>query len=170
MTTPYEDLEQECADRLAPLVLAGTHVQVMPQTVAEYLKPPVDRPSVIVCYVGSNMDEMEGHGKPNMWATDVAMCTELLKVELTLRARSMRGVDGIHALRQKCQERLHGYQPANYSKLKARGVTFSGYLESVWVYKLLFVCDGLVVEVPDEVPEVLTTQITVDTITVQTNG
>lgn len=165
--TPYEMLENEIVARLQTLVTAGSAVQVMPETTEEYTKPPLDKGSIIVAYIGSDFDTTDG--VPKMTSIDTSSTEEYLRVELTLRSRKLRGTGGIHDLRDKAQARLLGYRPSNYDKLKLRSFGYFAFSESVWAYKLVFWCKGFIAEVPDAVTEVLTTQIKVGDITVNSN-
>lgn len=164
--TPYEQLENEVAARLQPLVDDGHQVQVMPETTEEYVKPPLDKGSIIVAYIASDFDTADG--VPRVASIDTSSTEEYLRIELTLRSRKLRGTGGIHDLRDRAQARLLGFTPSNYDKLKLRAFTYFAFTESVWAYKLVFWCKGFIAEVPDPVDEPLTTQITVDEITVST--
>lgn len=166
--TPYEQLENEIAARLQPLADDGVQVQVMPETTEEYAKPPLDKGSIIVAYIGSDFDTTDG--VPKIVSIDTSSQEEYLRIELTLRSRKLRGTNGIHDIRDRAQARLLGYRPSNYDKLKLRSFNFFAFTESVWAYKLIFWCKGFIAEVPDEVTEPLSTQITVGDITVNSNA
>lgn len=162
----YEQIEDACIGRLAPLGTAGITIQQMPQTVAEYQKPPVDRPSIIVAYIGSQFDANDGKLQFKTMGSATVQ-EEWAQIELTLRSRTLRGPGGIHDLAARARALLLGWDVPGVGKLALKTYTYFAFVESVWVYKLVFQCIGLVQEIPDEQALVLVTQITVDTITVQ---
>jgi hypothetical protein len=162
--TAYEILEDDVVTRLAPLAAAGVEVLSMPETIEAYSKPPLDKGRVIVSYIGSDFDD--SRGLPKVMDVGATVQEEIIRLELTITSRKLRGANGIHDLRARIQARLLGYRPTHYDKLRLKAFNYFAFTESVWAYKLSFTCVGMVVEQPDEEPIVLTTQITVDQITV----
>ena len=164
MISKFEDIENKVVASLAPLLALTVTVKVMPETEAEYTDPPIDRPSVIVAFIGSDFDD--DPTKAISRSTSSSVQDEFCQIELTLRARKLRGVGGIHWLNTQCRKYVVGAKYPGWSKLLLRRYNFFAFERGVWVYKLVFNTNTLSVEYNATQGEVLTTSITLDQVSI----
>ena len=144
MISKYETLETAVIARLAPLVTAGATVQLMPETETEFKEPTITKPSLIVAYIGSNYDEAAG--KNTTRAIDTAVQEETLQIEVTIRARKLRGATGIFQVKQEVEKWLAGYKVPGFGKMKRKIFQFYGFEAGIWVYKYVFTAETVAVE------------------------
>lgn len=151
----YDQVENDIMSRLAPIAAANPAITLalLPETQDGYNRT-ANGPQIWVLVEEEQAVDRVDSGLMYQSTT--------LTVVTTVQAKKLRGATGVRYLAQLIQNRLLGYRASNFDKLRFVESRHE-FDDSVWTLYLVFQADGMVQEVPDEVPEALLRQITYET-------
>lgn len=149
MTDPntYSLLEDEYLAKLQPLTAKGWDVEVMPDNLEDF-KKPFERPRITIFYKSSEFNPGTVSGLPDTFSTGPAVQEEFAEIEVIVRARALRGADGVHAVGFEVRKLLYGFTPTHFERayLKSHGFVEAISEDGLWSYSFVFVTRSLVVE------------------------
>jgi hypothetical protein len=154
----YEAVEQSIAARLAPMVVAGYGVAVLPDVQADF-KNPIG-PQVWVAYQKSTFDQTSVD--PRHFSTGPTHQKEVLNFELTIQAKKLRGNSGVYKTIELARRLLIGFRPDNCHKLYMVEVVPAQYEENLWTYKMMMACQSVSLEQAEADEDVDITRITLN--------
>lgn len=143
-----ESLEDAIVAQLADLLADDIEVEHLPDVPAD-LSKPFQNARVTVAYVGSEFDQSVTRGIPSNFAADYAVQEEFAQVEVIIRARKLRGANGIHQISKKVKNLLFGYKPPHFHEMfiKTYSQVPMDSLEGIWMYSFIFIAKTMVVPV-----------------------
>lgn len=132
----YELLESDITARLVPLV-ASFEVKKLPESQEEYQRPfSIGRVSVV--YAGSKFSELDDRNP--LRSIGQVVQNEILKIEILVQAKRLRGPKGCFPIWQDLKTLLLGFRPSHCDKIYAKDFEYVGFDQAaqVWTYKACF--------------------------------
>lgn len=139
----FEALENDLQIKLQADLGASVSVEVEPQLEAENTQPFV-KPRVTIYLDQSEFEKTS--------STVYIVQDENTKVILLVRARLLRGDNGVYDLIEKIRKSIVGFQPAGWSKLWLAKISLEERFKGMWCYAVAIAGKSMIVE-EAEAPE-----------------
>lgn len=149
----YDELEDDIVTRLAPLLADDIEVEHVPDNEEDYTRP-FESPRVTVAYKGSTFSDEVVRGVPRTLSINETVQMEFAEVHVLVRARKLRGSDGVYVVTEKVKRWLFGFMPTDWSRMHPKEYQLIENVDGIFICDLAFICSALAVQhEPDDTTE-----------------
>lgn len=133
-----ETQEEEIKSRLATKLGSAIECEVVPEKTIDFKRSIGLKPIVTVSYSGATYTTPKSTQEISQPSEEV--------FEIWIRAKLLRGTNGIYDLNERIRVALVGFRPSSCNKMYLKEFKLESFEENLWTYSLKIGCSSMIIE------------------------
>ncbi len=133
-----ETQEGEIRARLATKLGVSIECEVVPEKTVDFKRSVVLKPIITVAYSGADYPALKSTQEVSQTSEEV--------FEIVIRAKLLRGTNGVYDLKDKIRKAVVGFSPSSCGKIYLKSFKLENFEENLWMYSFKIACTSLNVE------------------------
>jgi len=142
--------EEEIKARIATKLGNTVECEVVPEKTVDFKRSITTKPVITVAYSGADY--------PALKSTNEVSQTSEETFEIMIRAKLLRGTNGVYDLKDKIRKAVVGFTPSSCGKIYLKSFKLENFEENLWMHSFRIACTSLNVEDFSEEPGVPITE------------